>query len=126
MKKQEIKRAVDLISHFYSSANWYERKTDIAKHHEKAFRERCRADAIELLMIDSKLPVVVHKDTNGSEYAVSTRLDEEKIYIRWVSSACHPWDEISFDYFKEEVAELKDKGYRVFTTNGSDNGMNEL
>ena len=126
MKKQEIKRAIDLISHFYSSANWYDRKTDIVNNKEKGFRERWRADAIELYMLESKHPVVVHKDAEYREYAVAGRLDENTVYIRWISTACLPWDNISFDMFKEEVAELKDSGYRVFTTDGTNDGMNEL
>ena len=62
----------------------------------------------------------------GQVYAVAGKLTEEDIYIRWTSAACHPYDETSYDFFKEEVAELKKMGFKVFSTDGTQEGMHEI
>lgn len=126
MKKQEIKRAVDLISHYYSSANWYQRHSEIKDHIDKACTERKGAQALQWLMNDTGNDINIYRNEWGDEYAVCAKLSEDVFYIRWISTACHPWDEIAFELFKEVVDIKKELGYKVYSTNGTQTGMSEL
>lgn len=125
MKKQEIKRAVDLIGFYYANAIWYEKEKGTAPDFKKAFRERNKAKVLELYMQDIKCSVVVHKTEWGKEFAVVGRIDKSTVYIKWIVTTCHPWDEISFDLFESEVKELKNAGFRVLGTDGK-RGMCEI